>query len=366
MFAYWGATGALPKLTLDFAHVAATQPARCTFSLSSSNELIEQYGFLGDALFEVPTFRNRLLAFVDVGALAKLRSALKKRLHGDRTEAFISLLSHVWSPLIAPTIRQAGVRHIVVVHDAAAHPGDPYGLVHRWCLREAVAADHVVTLSAFVARQLTARLGIPTEKISTLFHPDIRYGAASARTDNAAGPLRILFIGRLLPYKGLALLMEAVESLRRDGVPLTLGVFGRGPIEISLRERLSRLDAEVVNRWLDHDEFGAIFSRHDLVVAAHTEGSQSGIVAAALGAGVPVVVTPVGGLVEQVVPGVTGIVAESVSSRAVAEAIRKIAADRMLLARLRDDIAATRGERSPERFFDAICRIALDQTARRC
>ena len=59
-----------------------------------------------------------------------------------------------------------------------------------------------------------------------------------------------MFIGRILPYKGLGLLVDAVESLRRDRLPLELGIFGRGKIEPSLLRRLSKLGAEVVNRWL--------------------------------------------------------------------------------------------------------------------
>ena len=102
-----------------------------------------------------------------------------------------------------------------------------------------------------------------------------------------------------------------------------------------------------------------MLSRYDLVVAAHTEASQSGVIAAAFGAGLPVVTTPVGGLVEQVTHGVTGMIAASASARAIADAVRTIAQDMSLLGRLRHGVHATHPERSTARFFDELCDIAL-------
>jgi len=225
-------------------------------------------------------------------------------------------------------------------------------------MREAAQADHVITLTETVARRLTIARGIPEKKISVLFHPDLTYGPAR-NFDAAGGPLRVLFFGRILPYKGLDLLVAAIERLRQEGLPVELGVFGRGEIKPNIRARLSALGAEVENRWLHHNEFEAIFSRYQLVVAPHIEASQSGVIAAAFGSCLPVVATPVGGLVEQVTPNVTGIIADSVSVDGLSSAIRKVAEDRAFLARLQRGIAETRQERSMERFFDRIAEIAL-------
>ena len=68
-------------------------------------------------------------------------------------------MPHVWTPLLSRR-RLPGVRYVVIVHDADAHPGDRTGLVNRWLLRDAARADLVVTLSAHVARQLAER-GFP-------------------------------------------------------------------------------------------------------------------------------------------------------------------------------------------------------------
>ena len=359
MLAYWGAFGGLPKLTLELAQAAsASRTVQCSIAISRSNELYHAYDSLGDALFAVPTFRNKPGAFLNWQSLSKLRSGLGERFRRDNTRAYVSLAPHVWSPLLGPVIRRAGVRHVVVAHDASAHPGDVYGPVNRWLLREAVSADQVITLSNFVARGLAA-YGIPERKISVLFHPDLDYATSPRAGRTEREPLGVLFIGRLFKYKGLSLFVDAIELLRGSGVPIRVGVYGWGKIDQPLQRRLSALGATVVNRYVAHEELPAIFARYDLVAASHIEASQSGVVASAFGAGLPVVVTPVGGLVEQVVSGVNGIVARSVTAEAVAAAIRTVADDPALLARLRDGVAATRDQRSVERFFDRICGVAL-------
>jgi glycosyltransferase involved in cell wall biosynthesis len=360
MFAYWGAMGGLPQVTLELAQVAAAQQrVRCTFSISKANQLFDQYAFLGDGLFPITTFQRKWRSVADWKSVRALRSGLRERFRLDKTRAFVSLAPHVWSPLVTSVIRDAGVRHVVVAHDAAVHPGDPYGLVNWWLLREAKMADHVVALSHFVARQLVATCGIPQDKISVLFHPDLNYGAVETQPRKLSDPLRVLFFGRIYRYKGLELCVDAVEKVRRSGVAVELGVNGSGPIGSSLRQRLSNLNATVVNRWLAHNELAQVFSRYDVFVASHIEASQSGAVATAFGAGLPVIATPTGGLLEQITPGVTGIIAESVASQAIAAAIKTLAQDRTLLERLRRGVAATRKERSSERFFDEMRRIAL-------
>lgn len=362
MFAFWGRHGALCEFTLGLAEVAAQSRPRCTFSVSSANELLPHYAFLNGGLFPVETFKRKLSAFTDIPGIHGLRSRLHARLRYDHTRAFVSLMPHVWSPLVAPVIRAAGVRHVAIVHDVDPHPGDQPALLNWWLLKEAAAADRIITLTDWVARRLVDK-GVPREKISVLFHPDLDYGCDPVRRHNYDGPLRVLFLGRILAYKGLDLFVDATEALVRSDFPLKAGVFGHGTIARETLNRLSAIGAEVENRWLHHDEFKSILSRYDVVVASHKEASQSGVIATAFGAGLPVIALPTGGLVEQIRPGVNGVVAEATTADALGVAIRRMAEHRAFLAHLQHGIAATREERSMKRFFDEVCAVALTPDA---
>jgi glycosyltransferase involved in cell wall biosynthesis len=100
--------------------------------------------------------------------------------------------------------------------------------------------------------------------------------------------------------------------------------------------------------------------RHDVVVVSSTEASQSGVITVAFAAGRPVIATPVGGMSEQVVDGRTGILADSVSGAAIAQAMRRLIVDPKLLATLEEGVLALRDQFSMARFLDAIDCVAAD------
>ena len=123
-------------------------------------------------------------------------------------------MSHVWTPLLADSIRRTGVRYVVIVHDAADHPGDATAMVNWWLIRDALKADEVVTLSAYVRSALVARFP-QLARIARIFF-FFRFSGRSrpARRTRSDRPLGFLFFGRILAYKGLPLFVEACEILR--------------------------------------------------------------------------------------------------------------------------------------------------------
>lgn len=356
MLAYWGRHGALPQLTLELADACRRtgHGPDTTISISTSNELFDKYGKFGEAIFPVATYASALSA-ANIAAVCRLRRCLKERLLADGTRAFVTLMPHVWSPLITPMLREAGIRHTVIVHDADPHQGDQTAVINKWLLREAGNADQVVTLTTAVAERLVRLNIVPKKEISVLFHPDLTFPIEGRSSSES---LRVLFFGRILPYKGLSQFVGAMEILKAAGLSIHVGVFGAGHIGPEI-ERLKRLGAEVVNRWIDPAHIADIFGRHDVVVVSHAEASQSGVIAAAHGAGLPVVATPVGGLSEQIIPEVTGVLATDTTAEAIAAAVRRFAEDRTLLLRIRQGIIATRRERSVDRFFCALRDVAL-------
>jgi glycosyltransferase involved in cell wall biosynthesis len=77
---------------------------------------------------------------------------------------------------------------------------------------------------------------------------------ALRRTRRAARPLRLVFVGRLVPYKGPDMLVEAVAPLVRDGA-VTLDVIGDGPMSAELKALVQRLGVAGGVRllgWVEH------------------------------------------------------------------------------------------------------------------
>src|SRR5262249_22001026 len=138
MFAYFGTRGALPKLTLDLAREASGRSdPPCTFSLATTNELYSEFSFMRDDLFAVNTFTTSR-GWQSIGCIQHVKSLcadLSDRVASDKTRAIVSLMPHVWSPFLLPTIRRAGINLVTIIHDADPHPGDTYRWAHRWLLR---------------------------------------------------------------------------------------------------------------------------------------------------------------------------------------------------------------------------------------
>jgi glycosyltransferase involved in cell wall biosynthesis len=199
---------------------------------------------------------------------------------------------------MAAALRWLGVRFVVIVHDADEHPGDGYPLLMWLQARLCRCANGVAALSSHVASRLRqlGLAGIGGRKLIQLSHPP--YGFDVSPWEPHGGPLRVLFFGRLLPYKGIDLLADALTRLgsRSD---LAVRVVGSGPGSASL-DALSRLPGvSVENRWVPDAEIGTLLGWADALVLPYREASQSGVAAAALAAGRSVIATKVGGLVEQ-------------------------------------------------------------------
>lgn len=194
-----------------------------------------------------------------------------------------------------------------------------------------------------------------------LFHPDLSYGAQAPRSPPAPGePWRLLFLGRIMPYKGLGLFIETMEQLRASGLSIRPGVFGEGPIDGPAQSRLAALGARVVNRWLSPQEMADAFASHHAIVLSHTEASQSGVAAAAFGACLPAIATPVGGLAEQIRDGVTGTISTNVDAGSLAIAAQRLLAPERYAA-ICTNVRTGAESRSVARFVDALVRHAIQR-----
>lgn len=322
----WGRR-AIPRFTLEFARAVAVAPdiyARISLSRQIAN--FDAFAPLADLLLPVDTFDSNLGAFHQSWRIPGLRRTLRRWIAEHGFTHILELMPHVWSASVFPAVSGRGtqVRYCVIAHDANDHPGDPTAIVNRRLHRSYDFSDHVITLSEAVTGELLTRRGTPKEKITTLFHPDLAYSQEPARRRlKRDEPIRLLFMGRILPYKGLGLFVDTLEELRSRGRSVKAGVFGEGDLGKDAG-RLQALGAEIVNRWLSDDEIAEVLGRHDLLMLSHIEASQSGVAAAASGACLPIVATPVGGLKEQVSDGENGMLAHRIDATALADAVERL------------------------------------------
>jgi len=224
--------------------------------------------------------------------------------------------------LMATALRHLAVPFVVLVHDADLHPGD--GLPLQTALQRALCrrAAALGALSGHVGDQLIAQgLAGPPRPLLRLNHPPLNFGVAPPR-DRPRHSLRLLSFGRLLPYKGLDLLADALALLGpRSG--LEVRIVGHGP-ESDVLDRLRVMPGVTVeNRWVPEDEIGPLLGWSDALVLSYREASQSGVAAAALAAGRRVLGTRVGGLAEQLAANDLALLCEP-DAASVAAGLRRL------------------------------------------
>jgi glycosyltransferase involved in cell wall biosynthesis len=293
----WGRRGGAPRFAVELAAGFRMLPdADALLSLSSGAEILRGRDAPHCDL-PVETYQNL------PGYLWRLVQApwivreLARRIAALRPDIAIAAHPGPFDLVMLAALRRNQVRVVVVVHDADAHPGD--GMPMRlWLQRKLIRrADAVVALSDHVATRLREQGAVDRGRLITLSHPPFTFDDMPPPRAHG-GPVRLLFFGRLLAYKGLDLLADAMAQLRARNA-WELRIVGSGPEAPELDKLRTTAGVTVENRWVPEDEIGKLIAWADVVLLPYREASQSGVGPAAIGAGRSVVGTKVGGLIEQ-------------------------------------------------------------------
>lgn len=307
---------------------------------------------------------------------AQLRAALEVRWNPSMVERVTRFLAahpadvahvHNFFPLLSPsvhaTLRSLGVPVVQTLHnyrlvcangvflrdekpcEECAVRG-PWRAVRYGCWRgsrmatavwaEATAAqrrwgswlasvDRFVVPSEFARRKLAAA-GLPPERIVVKPNPVPDPGEPAPPGRGA------VYVGRLSPEKGLALLLDAWRTL--PGAP-SLTIAGGGPDESRLRERARGIPGVSFLGEVARDRVPQLFAGAAFAVAPSIWFEVFGVtVAEAMAAGRAVVASDAGAMAELVEHGANGLLFRSGDATSLASACRRLLEDAALAAAL--------------------------------
>ena len=210
--------------------------------------------------------------------------------------------------LLAVVARRQGARVLVEFHEVqdTGESRLPLARIYaRWVSRAVLRrCDGGLVHSDFDRIEVSLRLPVGELPLVVAPHGPFDHHLPAGRdADRAADcETNLLFFGTIRPYKGLEHLVEAFNALTPDEVAsLRLTVVGEPwegwTLPIELIERSPHRDRiTLVDRYVHDDEVAEFFARADAAVLPYTRSSASGPLHIAMAAGLPVVVTDVGGL----------------------------------------------------------------------
>ncbi len=292
---HWGRRGAGPLFAVRLAEALRAMPGlEICLSLAAGAEILQGAEAVACDWPE-PTYdsragfiKRRLTGWAD-------QPRMTRKVTAFAPDFAICAMPALLDGRMQAALKAASVPYAVIVHDAAAHPGEwlPFSIVGQ--LRLLKGAALLCPLSSHVEAALrTQGLSAP---MTRLWHPPFEFGAAPPPMAHG-GPPRLLCFGRLLPYKGLDLLADAV-ALMPDALAFELRVCGDGPDSPDLARLQSLACVQVRRAWVPEAELAGLIGWADAIVLPYREASQSGVAAAAIAAGRYVLATAVGGLPEQ-------------------------------------------------------------------
>jgi glycosyltransferase involved in cell wall biosynthesis len=170
-------------------------------------------------------------------------------------------------------------------------------------------------------------------------------------------PLRLAFTGRLNPMKGADHLIRVARALREQGTPFELAICGGGPLEAEIAREIEAAGLGGQVRLLGVLDFRSelvpfVCESVDLFVCCHRQGDPSCTYLETFACGVPIA-----GYANEAFAGLLELADAGVSvalddARALAGAIRELAADRVRLAALSRAALAFARDHSFEREFE--------------
>lgn len=282
--------------------------------------------------------------------LARMRSAapVVGTLHDTRP--FCHVMTRRFAPTGTLCDRRCGVGCFA---SGCVRPRDAVDVV-RWTRRCAVDAasrrewrllDRVVVPSAYLA-ELALQHGIAAARLRIVPHATPIPDGGGVRRDE---PPLVVYVGALLRYKGVHVMLEALERLR--AMPWQAALVGDGPERDAVLEALRQTGlagrVRLAGHIADRRALDALLERARMLVLPSIVPESFALAGLeALAAGTPVVTFGLGGIAEWLRPGVNGLAAADGDVGALARQMERLLSDADLASRL-----GARGREMVERDF---------------
>jgi glycogen(starch) synthase len=202
-------------------------------------------------------------------------------------------------------------------------------------------ATLVVTISQYSLRKIKQFYGVNEAKVRVVpngvdpekFKPLPNRETARKQYGLDDGESCVLFVGSLIPRKGLLFLIEAARKIIKENNRTKFLIVGEGPLRNQLQSTLNSLNLTGNFKFfgsVKDDLLPTVYNCADVFVLPSIQEGQGIVLLEAEASAVPVVAFNVGGINEAIRNGETGLLATRGKSNELADAIMRLLSDKAL------------------------------------
>lgn len=238
---------------------------------------------------------------------ASVRKPLRRIVAEFSPEAVLAYWAHPDGAVAVRVAREAGVPSVLIVggSDILLLTADK---ARRQAILDVLSGVDSILAVGEGLRKALLELGIPAGKVRVLrrsvdsrhFHPGPRPQARERLGLRAEGRM-VLWVGRMVPVKGLDILLEAWKLYLAKGHDGLLCLVGSGPLRRSLERRVAEEGLEERVRFVGAVEPGALgdwYRATDLTVLPSRSEGIPNVLLESLACGTPFLASRVGGIGE--------------------------------------------------------------------
>jgi colanic acid/amylovoran biosynthesis glycosyltransferase len=338
-------------------HVASIRSADRPFAQLASDEQQEQRttfyvkpkGVIGVLALNLLVFFKRPSGYLRAVAYSLRLAGLNVRV------ALFNLAYFAEAAVVADWMRRQDLSHLhmhftstvgllasrlaPIGMSATIHGSDEFIDPRGFYLAEKIRAFHLLCTISEYGRSQLMRFSDQTQwtkfRVARLGVDPTLYTPRPFRENPS--PFEILFVGRLVPVKGLFILVAALDRLVRQGRPVRLRLAGDGPDRAGLERNVTErgLNQHVIfEGWQGADGVRALYREADLFVLPSFAEGIPVVLMEAMAMEIPCVTTHITGIPELIRDRIDGLLITPSSVEELAAAIMRLIDDSQLRRQL--------------------------------
>jgi len=201
---------------------------------------------------------------------------------------------------------------VITLHDPKPHSGEKNwksNLIFKLYTPKAKAFILYAQYSKALLKKVYPEVSVPINCIQLLPFTFMRnYLPKQRKSDNS-----ILFFGRLSPYKGVDILLEAIPLVLEKYPNQHFVIAGSTSYDFQFNETMiskHKNNITIINKYLALDEVAVLIDKSAFVVCPYRDATQSGVLSTTFAFGKTAIVSNVGSFREYITDGVNGLVSE--------------------------------------------------------